>query len=409
MKVLVLNCGSSSLKFGIIDTSSNTEIIKGICERLGSSETIIHWRHDQNNFSEQLPNASCKKAIKVIVDLLNQFSITLLAVGHRVVHGGEYFANSAIINDLVIKKITKCISLSPLHNPSNLEGIHQCKKLLPNIPQVAVFDTAFHQTMPPRAHIYPIEWDLYIKQGVRRYGFHGTSHRFIAQKAAELINKPIEDLALITAHLGSGCSATAILGGISLDTTMGLTPLEGLMMGSRSGDVDPALCGFLSNKLGWDIERITKELNYNSGLIGVSGISDDMRIVLQEAQDGHKRSELAVEIFCYRLAKAIASLSVPLNGLDCLVFSGGIGENTPIIRKNVLQLLKLFNFKVNDKRNTIHGKNSNGIITSDNSTLAMVIPTNEELMIAKDTASILANYSTAQTSSANTAARRVKN
>jgi len=395
MKVLVLNCGSSSVKFGIINTSSNTEIIKGICERLDSPETILHWRYDQKNFSKQLPNAPHKKAINVIVNLLDQLSITLMAVGHRVVHGGEYFANSAIINDSVIKNITKCISLSPLHNPANLEGIYQCRKLLPNTPQVVVFDTAFHQTLPPRAHIYPIAWDLYIKDGIRRYGFHGTSHRFIAQKAAELMNKPIEDLALITAHLGSGCSATAILGGISQDTTMGLTPLEGLMMGSRSGDVDPALYDFLSNKLGWDIQRITKELNYNSGLIGVSGISDDMRIVLQKAKEGHKRCEIAVEIFCYRLAKAIASLSVPLNRLDCLVFSGGIGENAPLIRKNVLQLLNLFNFSVNDKRNAVNGKNSSGIITNDDSTVAMVIPTNEELMIAKDTANILANYYTA--------------
>ena len=395
MKVLVLNCGSSSVKFGIINTSSNTEIIKGICERLDSPETILHWRYDQKKFSKQLPNAPHKKAINVIVNLLDQLSITLMAVGHRVVHGGEYFANSAIINDSVIKNITKCISLSPLHNPANLEGIYQCRKLLPNTPQVVVFDTAFHQTLPPRAHIYPIAWDLYIKDGIRRYGFHGTSHRFIAQKAAEKMNKPIEDLALITAHLGSGCSATAILGGISQDTTMGLTPLEGLMMGSRSGDVDPALYDFLSNKLGWDIQRITKELNYNSGLIGVSGISDDMRIVLQKAKEGHKRSEIAVEIFCYRLAKAIASLSVPLNRLDCLVFSGGIGENAPLIRKNVLQLLNLFNFSVNDKRNAVNGKNSSGIITNDDSTVAMVIPTNEELMIAKDTANILANYYTA--------------
>ena len=391
----MLNCGSSSVKFGIINTSSNTEIIKGICERLDSPETILHWRYDQKKFSKQLPNAPHKKAINVIVNLLDQLSITLMAVGHRVVHGGEYFANSAIINDSVIKNITKCISLSPLHNPANLEGIYQCRKLLPNTPQVVVFDTAFHQTLPPRAHIYPIAWDLYIKDGIRRYGFHGTSHRFIAQKAAELMNKPIEDLALITAHLGSGCSATAILGGISQDTTMGLTPLEGLMMGSRSGDVDPALYDFLSNKLGWDIQRITKELNYNSGLIGVSGISDDMRIVLQKAKEGHKRSEIAVEIFCYRLAKAIASLSVPLNRLDCLVFSGGIGENAPLIRKNVLQLLNLFNFSVNDKRNAVNGKNSSGIITNDDSTVAMVIPTNEELMIAKDTANILANYYTA--------------
>ena len=391
----MLNCGSSSVKFGIINTSSNTEIIKGICERLDSPETILHWRYDQKKFSKQLPNAPHKKAINVIVNLLDQLSITLMAVGHRVVHGGEYFANSAIINDSVIKNITKCNALSPLHNPANLEGIYQCRKLLPNTPQVVVFDTAFHQTLPPRAHIYPIAWDLYIKDGIRRYGFHGTSHRFIAQKAAELMNKPIEDLALITAHLGSGCSATAILGGISQDTTMGLTPLEGLMMGSRSGDVDPALYDFLSNKLGWDIQRITKELNYNSGLIGVSGISDDMRIVLQKAKEGHKRSQIAVEIFCYRLAKAIASLSVPLNRLDCLVFSGGIGENAPLIRKNVLQLLNLFNFRVNDKRNAVNGKNSSGIITNDDSTVAMVIPTNEELMIAKDTANILANYYTA--------------
>ena len=369
-------------------------IVKGICERLDSPETILHWRYDQKKFSKQLPNAPHKKAINVIVNLLDQLSITLMAVGHRVVHGGEYFANSAIINDSVIKNITKCNALSPLHNPANLEGIYQCRKLLPNTPQVVVFDTAFHQTLPPRAHIYPIAWDLYIKDGIRRYGFHGTSHRFIAQKAAELMNKPIEDLALITAHLGSGCSATAILGGISQDTTMGLTPLEGLMMGSRSGDVDPALYDFLSNKLGWDIQRITKELNYNSGLIGVSGISDDMRIVLQKAKEGHKRSQIAVEIFCYRLAKAIASLSVPLNRLDCLVFSGGIGENAPLIRKNVLQLLNLFNFRVNDKRNAVNGKNSSGIITNDDSTVAMVIPTNEELMIAKDTANILANYYT---------------
>lgn len=390
----MLNCGSSSVKFGIINTSSNTVIVKGICERLDSPETILHWRYDQKKFSKQLPNAPHKKAINVIVNLLDQLSITLMAVGHRVVHGGEYFANSAIINDSVIKNITKCNALSPLHNPANLEGIYQCRKLLPNTPQVVVFDTAFHQTLPPRAHIYPIAWDLYIKDGIRRYGFHGTSHRFIAQKAAELMNKPIEDLALITAHLGSGCSATAILGGISQDTTMGLTPLEGLMMGSRSGDVDPALYDFLSNKLGWDIQRITKELNYNSGLIGVSGISDDMRIVLQKAKEGHKRSQIAVEIFCYRLAKAIASLSVPLNRLDCLVFSGGIGENAPLIRKNVLQLLNLFNFRVNDKRNAVNGKNSSGIITNDDSTVAMVIPTNEELMIAKDTANILANYYT---------------
>lgn len=386
--VLVLNCGSSSIKFAVIEPQSGNNFFGGLVQNIGSPEANIKYFQGKETKTRNLPSIDYRNSLQVIVDLLHSshdIANNIFAVGHRVVHGDEKFTESVIINDKVLQAIRESIYLAPLHNPANIMGIEEAMKAFPDLPQVAVFDTAFHQTMPDYAYIYPIPYELYQKNRIRRYGFHGTSHRFVSNQAATILEKPLSQTAFVTAHLGNGCSAAAILNGKSVDTSMGLTPLEGLMMGTRSGDVDPSLHAYLASNLGYDIHKITDMLNKKSGLLGVSGIDSDMRAIEKNVILGNKRAILAFEIFCYRLAKYIAGLVVSLGKIDALIFTGGIGENSQMVRAKTLEWLKFLNFKLDSKRNEVHGKKSKGIITTNKSTIAMVVPTNEEWLIAEDT------------------------
>lgn len=385
--VLVINCGSSSIKFALVDGAYEQKLISGLAERLGSPEARLSWRSNAGSENQATPALTHTAAMNHIMRLLQQegfLNEPLTAVGHRVVHGGEAFTASTLINNGVIAAIEACSRLAPLHNPANLRGIRAAQQLFSGTPQVAVFDTAFHQTLPPFAYLYPIPYELYKNHGVRRYGFHGTSHRYVTQRAAELLGKPASESNFISAHLGNGCSATAVKNGRSVDTTMGLTPLEGLMMGTRSGDVDPALHQFLRDDANYNLDQTINLLNNRSGLLGVSGLSNDMRALLDAANDGHERAAIAIDLFCYRLAKAIAALAVPLGRVDALIFTGGIGENAPPVRARVLQQLTILGYTVDKARNEENGRSSHGVITPPNNPVALVVPTDEELMIARD-------------------------
>jgi acetate kinase len=393
VNVLVLNCGSSSAKFAVIDTADGRERVSGLAQRLGTGEASLDWKVEGKKSSRSLPGAEHDRALRATVELLGELGLAdgLAGIGHRVVHGGARFSGSMSIDREVIAKIEECIPLGPLHNPPNLLGIRVAQELLPGLPQVAVFDTAFHQTMPPRAYVYPVPWDWFEKHQVRRYGFHGTSHRFVAEQAVKQLGLAPDDHGLVTAHLGNGCSCAAVRDGKSVDTTMGLTPLEGVVMGTRSGSIDPAVIGHVSRALSQPAERIIDALNKQSGLLGVSGLSNDMRTLEAAAEGGHERARLAIEIFCYVLAKSIASLVVPLGRLDALVFTGGIGENSPTIRAAVVQQLGFLGLELDPDANAVHGKGQLGRITRAVRPQAVVVPTNEELMIAVDTAEIVAS------------------
>ena len=390
--VLVLNCGSSSIKFAIIEPKSGAIRFGGLVQNIGSeAANIKYYYSNQEAVSKDLPNASHKTALDFIIDLIKTtdgLMSSIFAVGHRFVHGGERFAQSVLITPQILQELHDNSYLAPLHSPANLAGIEATLKALSDLPQVSVFDTAFHQSMPDYAYVYPIPYELYQKHLVRRYGFHGTSHRFVCKKAAEILQLELNNSAFITAHLGNGCSAAAILNGKSIDTSMGLTPLAGLVMGTRSGDVDPSLHGYLAQNLGYDLDAITNMLNKESGLLGISGTASDMRHIEENMAAGDKRAILAFEIFCYNLAKYIAAYAVPLGRIDALIFTGGIGENSKRVRAKTLQWLKIFNFKIDLINNDDNGKNTNGIITTKDSTIAMVVPTNEEWLIAQDTASL---------------------
>ncbi len=391
--VLVINCGSSSLKFALIDVTTSTPSISGLAERLGTPEAQITWKANHTKAQRALPGADHQAAMTAMLEemrpLFPNLDADLAGIGHRVVHGGESFTISTRIDDRVLAEIERVSHLAPLHNPANLIGIRTAQSMFPTLPQVAVFDTAFHQTLPAHAYLYAVPYDYYEKHGVRRYGFHGTSHRYVTRRAAELLDRPYAELALISAHLGNGCSATAVLNGRSVDTTMGLTPLEGLVMGTRSGDVDPSLHEFLGKQLGMGLAEITEIFNKKSGLLGLSGRSNDMRTVEIAAAAGDTRAQIAIEVFCYRLAKAIASLAVPLGRLDALIFTGGIGENSVFVRQKTLAHLAILGFALDVIRNTQHGRASDGIITADGATVALVIPTDEEAMIAQDTLALV--------------------
>jgi len=390
--VLVLNCGSSSIKFAIIEPKSGRNWFGGLVQNVDSESANIKYYYDnQEATTKALPGVSHKTALDFIIELIkntNDLIDNIFAVGHRFVHGGERFTHSVLITPQIIQELRDNSYLAPLHSPANIAGIEATFKALSNLPQVSVFDTAFHQSMPDYAYVYPIPYELYQKHLVRRYGFHGTSHRFVCNKAAEILNLDINNSAFITAHLGNGCSAAAILNGKSIDTSMGLTPLAGLVMGTRSGDVDPSLHGYLAQNLGYDLDTITNMFNKKSGLLGISGTVSDMRQIEELATSGDKRAVLAFEIFCYNLAKYIAAYAVPLGRIDALIFTGGIGENSRAVRAKTLQWLKIFNFKIDLASNGNNGKNTGGIITAKDSTIAIVVPTNEEWLIAQDTASL---------------------
>ncbi|MEO6601573.1 MAG: acetate kinase [Polyangiaceae bacterium] len=386
--VLVINCGSSSLKFAVIEPESGHVGHHGLAERLGTANA--DWVID-DGASEALPSgADHGVALGRILERVS--SERIVAVGHRVVHGGERFSESVLLNDQVVAQIDACTPLAPLHNPANLLGIREARARFPNVPQVAVFDTAFHHGMPAKAFHYAVPYEWYERHGVRRYGFHGTSHRFVAEKAAQRLGRPLAELMLVTAHLGNGCSACAIRGGKSVDTTMGLTPLEGLVMGTRSGDVDPNLHDFLATQSGLNLAEITELLNKKSGLLGLSGESNDMRTLLEARERGSARAALAIEVFCYRLAKAVLGLGAGLERIDALVFTGGIGEHAAAVRAQTLKQLRILGANVDDELNADHGRGSNGRITHKGSgLLALVIPTNEELMIAREASRFLSS------------------
>jgi len=380
--ILVINCGSSSLKFAAIEPHTGSVRVEGIAERLNTPEARLKIEGGADERLDQ--RAGPPEVLERIEHLFANLSIA--AVGHRVVHGGERFSDSVLVNDQAIAEIEACIALAPLHNPANLAGIRSALERFAGLPHVAVFDTAFHQTLPTKAYMYAIPFALYEKYRVRRYGFHGSSHRYVAGEAARLLGKPLTELQLVTAHLGNGCSTTAIRAGQSVDTSMGMTPLEGLVMGTRSGDVDPNLHEFLADQTGKNLTEITRLLNRDSGLLGLSGLSNDMRTLLARAGDD-PRAKLAIDVFCYRLARSILGLCAGLARLDALIFTGGIGEHASAVRAQTLAELEFLGAKLDPELNRAHGAHSSGRITHESSRLlALVVATNEELVIAREAA-----------------------
>jgi len=388
--ILVINSGSSSLKFSLLDVQSESAIASGIAERLGTKEASLNFSaNSAEKVGEALPNADHRAALRRVVDhILALVPHEVHALGHRIVHGGEYFRDAVIVDDEVIKRIEELSDLAPLHNPPGAQGIRVASELFPQKPQVAVFDTAFHQTLPPHAFHYAIPPEFYSKHRIRRYGFHGTSNQYITQELARRLGRPLTELQVLTAHLGNGCSATAVKQGKSVDTTMGLTPLEGVVMGTRSGDVDPSLHLFLQEREGFSLGEITDILTRKSGLLGVSGVSQDMRSILQAIDSGNDRACLAVDLFCYRLARALLGLAAGLERIDGLIFTGGIGEHSAIIRARTLKHLQILRPEINETWNEQHGRESNGRITEETGLACFVVPTNEELMIARQTAAL---------------------
>lgn len=389
--ILVLNCGSSSLKFALLEPSNQSTVLSGLAEKLFEDEPRLIVTDGEGKQAGPLPGQGHAVAMRGILEALRSRGLLeqVSSVGHRVVHGGERFRQATRITPEVVAQIEACVPLAPLHNPANLEGIWGAMEAFPGLPHVAVFDTAFHQTMPPHAYRYALPEVLYREHGVRRYGFHGTSHQYVTRRAAELLGIPLEHSAFVSAHLGNGCSITAVKGGRSVDTSMGLTPLEGLVMGTRSGDVDPGIHAFLAENLGLSLREVTEVLNKGSGLLGLSGLSNDMRELERAAAEGHAGARLALEVFCYRLAKYVAAMCVPLGRLDALIFTGGIGENSSLVRGKVLGQLGILGFRLEPEQNARTVRGQAGPITAEGSPLALVVPTNEELMIAWETQAVL--------------------
>lgn len=388
--ILVINCGSSSIKFALVNEAQSSFPLQGLAERLGSPEAVIHFENAAGKESVNVPDADHQAALAQILPRVEEAAGGHLdGIGHRVVHGGEKFFASSLLNADTLAGIEANIQLAPLHNPANLSGIHAAMSLFPDLPQVGVFDTAFHQSMPEHAYRYAVPEFLYKEYGVRRYGFHGTSHRFVSKRAAEMAGLPVDNSSWLVAHLGNGCSTCAVVNGESRDTSMGLTPLEGLVMGTRSGDVDPSLHNFLQNTLGWELAKIDAMLNKESGLKGLSGLSNDMRTLTEARQAGHPGAVLAFEVFCYRLAKSLAGMACALSQLDGLVFTGGIGENSAAVRERTLDHLKLLGLKVDAEANARCTRGVAGEIQAAGSPRIMVVPTNEERQIALDTLALL--------------------
>ena len=387
--ILVLNCGSSSMKAAVLDGVTGESFLTVLAEKLGSADALITTKFQGEKevfyFKE---HTSHDHAVKKLLQILQQHGLNkdIIAVGHRVVHGGETFHASTLITREVLEDIEHCIPLAPLHNPAHLLGIHAAQEAFPDLPHVAVFDTSFHQTMPEHAYLYAIPRKYYRQNAVRRYGFHGTSYRYVSQAAAKMLERPLNELCMVVAHLGNGASVTAIKNGISVDTSMGLTPLEGLVMGTRSGDIDPSIFEFLFDNRHMSIRQINSMLNKDSGLLGISELSNDCRTLEEHAALGHDGAILALNMFAYRLAKYIASMTVATGRLDALVFTGGIGENSASMRKRVMQHLGFLGVHVDDTLNqTMVGGQAGYINLVTDTVASLVIPTNEELMIAKDT------------------------
>ena len=395
MNVLVINCGSSSLKYQLINSDTEDVLAKGLCERIGIDGRLTYQpAGGEKNVSEKaMPTHT--EAIQFVIDALTDADTGVVksldeigAVGHRVVHGGEKFAKSVVVTPEVKAAIAECNDLAPLHNPANLIGIEACESLMPGTPQVVVFDTAFHQTMPEKAYMYGLPYEYYEKYKVRRYGFHGTSHSFVSKRVAEIVGKPYNATKTIVCHLGNGASVSAVLNGESVDTSMGLTPLEGLVMGTRSGDIDPAIMEFIAKKENLDIAGIMNVLNKKSGVEGVSGVSSDFRDLEAAAKAGNKRAELAIDVFAYRVAKYVGAYTAAMNGVDNIVFTAGIGENCALVRTKVCSYLGYLGITVDAQANEVHGEEK-VISTADSKVKVCVIPTNEELAIARETVALV--------------------
>ena len=397
MNVLVINCGSSSLKYQLINSDSEAVLAKGLCERIGIDGRLVYQKTGCDKEITEAAMPTHKEAIQMVLDALTNDKTGAIgslkevnAVGHRVVHGGEKFAKSVVITDEVISAVEECNDLAPLHNPANLIGIRVCSELMPGVPQVAVFDTAFHQTMPEKAFLYAIPYKYYEKFGVRKYGFHGTSHRYVSEKMADLMGRKKEELKLITCHIGNGSSITAVKGGKVIDTTMGLTPLGGFMMGTRSGSLDPSVITFIAEKEHLTPEEMSKILNKESGLLGISGVSSDDRDVCAAEADGNMRAHLAHEMLYYQIAKYIGSYYVALGGCDGIVFTAGIGENQPMLREKVCDYLECLGVKLDKEFNKQATCGVTGTLSTPDSAIRVeLIATDEEMVIARDTRAIV--------------------
>ncbi|HHY77391.1 MAG TPA: acetate kinase [Clostridiales bacterium] len=396
MKVFVINCGSSSLKYQLINMENEEVEAKGIVERIGIPGSVLkHQTKNGEKVTIEGDMPTHKEALKSVIDALMHEKYGVIkdmkeinAVGHRVVHAGEKFACSVVITEEVINALKECIDLAPLHNPPNILGIEACQQLMPGVPMVGVFDTAFHQTMPKEAYIYALPYELYEKYRVRRYGFHGTSHKYVSLRAADMLGKDIKELKIVTCHLGNGASVTAVKNGKSVDTSMGFTPLEGLAMGTRCGDIDPAIVKFISEKENLDLNDVDKLLNKQSGVLGVSGVSSDFRDIEEAAAKGNERAKLALDIFAYRVRKYIGAYAAAMGGLDAIVFTAGLGENSPEMRALICEGLEFLGVEIDEEKNNVRGKEVD--ISKDGSKVrVLLIPTNEELMIARDTKELI--------------------
>jgi len=396
MKILVINAGSSSLKYQLFDMTSNEVMAKGLCERIGiDGSKLKHTPAGKDAVVIEQDMKNHADAIKLVIDALVSPEHGVIksmdeisAVGHRAVHGGEYINKSVIINDEVKKIIEKCIELAPLHNPANLIGIEACEQAMPGVPQVGVFDTAFHQTMPEEAYMYAIPYKYYENYKIRKYGFHGTSHKYVTERAAAMLNKPVDEVNVITCHLGNGSSITAVKNGKSVDTTMGFTPLAGVPMGTRSGDIDPAIVTFIMEKDGLDVDGINKVLNKESGVLGVSELSSDFRDLSEARDNGNKKAELAEKMFMYAVRKSIGNCMAILGKVDAIVFTAGVGENNAEGREMIMEGLENFGAIIDPEKNKVRGKEA--VVSTDDAKIkVLVIPTNEELMIAKETMALV--------------------
>ena len=393
MKVLVINCGSSSLKYQLIDSATEEVLAKGLCERIGiEGSSVTHQKAGSSKLKSEVPMEDHTDAVKVVIEKLTDSEVGVIsslqeidAVGHRIVHGGESFSSSVIIDEKVIEAITECNDLAPLHNPANLIGIHSCEKIMPGVPMVAVFDTAFHQTMPKKAYLYGLPYEYYEKHKVRRYGFHGTSHDFVSKRAAEILGKDVKDLRIIVCHLGNGASVSAVKNGQSVDTSMGLTPLEGLIMGTRSGDMDPAIISFLAEKEGMSAADVINVCNKKSGVLGLSaGLSSDFRDLAEAAAEGNEMAKTALDAYAYRVGKYIGAYAAAMNGVDVIAFTAGAGENNAEVRALIGQYIGFLGTNIDPEKNKMRGEE---VILSDADAkvVTMVVPTNEELAIARET------------------------
>jgi len=395
MNVLVINCGSSSLKYQLIDSQTEAVLAKGLCERIGIDGRLVYEKAGCDKEVTEAAMPTHKQAIQLVLDALVNPTTGAIAdltaidaVGHRVVHGGEKFATSTVLTEEVITVIEECNDLAPLHNPANLIGIRACQELMPNVPMVAVFDTAFHQTMPEIAYMYGLPYEYYEKYSVRRYGFHGTSHSYVSKRAADILGKDYSELKTIVCHLGNGASICAVNGGKSVDTSMGLTPLEGLIMGTRSGDVDPSILDFIAQKENLTLSEVMNVLNKKSGVEGISGVSSDFRDLAAAAKEGNHRAELAIDAFAYRVVKYIGAYVAAMNGVDAICFTAGLGENDAATRAKIVSNLAYLGIAIDEEANNIRGKEV-VISTADSKVKVLTIPTNEELAICRETVALV--------------------